>query len=272
VLAAALRDLPRAQRQVAAGLAVDWRLGAAPAPMGPAAPSTSAPPASLLRLPQPVMRAGAAGSGVIAEGISPKGLRWRLKARLEPGGGLCDSFEVDRDGSSEGCIGPERDVTVKVGEASGPGNVPAVPEVAVYGAVAGRAAAVHLTLKRQPRDHRSPVAGTVAVRTIGASGFQVRFLVTFIPVDTWVAAITLYDAQGGRICSQLGDDFKRRTFPGPCAAPEFSLMAGPAHPAAVMSWPIRVAVAKSLLTRFLVTAQASPRAVSPQAKLPPTPP
>jgi hypothetical protein len=31
---------------------------------------------------------------------------------------------------------------------------------------------------------------------------------TFIPTDTWVAAVTLYDAGGSRICSQLGDDFK----------------------------------------------------------------
>jgi hypothetical protein len=89
---------------VAAGLVVDRRLGAAPAPAGPAAPSTSAPttstpPASLLRLPQPVMRAGAPGSGVIASGTSPKGMAWRLKARLAPGGGLCDSFEVERGGS-----------------------------------------------------------------------------------------------------------------------------------------------------------------------------
>ena len=45
------------------------------------------------------------------------------------------------------------------------------------------------------------------------------------------------------------------------------------RPAAwLTSRPIRVEVAKSLLTRFLVTAQAVPVAVSPQAKLPPTPP
>src|SRR5262245_29448147 len=39
-----------------------------------------------------------------------------------------------------------------------------------------------------------------------------------------------------------------------------------------MSGPSLAAVVKSLLTRFLVTAQATPVAVSPQAKLPPTPP
>jgi hypothetical protein len=39
-------------------------------------------------------------------------------------------------------------------------------------------------------------------------------LLTFIPVDTWVAAITLYDAGGGRICGQLGDDFKTPYLPG----------------------------------------------------------
>ena len=45
-----------------------------------------------------------------------------------------------------------------------------------------------------------------------------------------------------------------------------------AHRSVVMTWPSWVAVAKSLLIRFLVTAQAIPVAVSPQAKLPPTPP
>jgi hypothetical protein len=212
---------------VVAGLAVDWRLGAAPAPTGPAAPSTSAPttslapapppsapPTSLAPVPQAIMRPGAPGSGVIASGTSPKGMRWRLKARLRPGRGLCDSFEVDRGGSEEGCTGPEKDVNVTLGELGGPGNIPPVPEVAVYGAVAGRAAEVRLTLKHQPRDHRSPVAGTVTVRPIHARGFQVGFLVTFIPVDTWVAGITLYDAGGGRICSQLGDDFKTPYLPG----------------------------------------------------------
>jgi hypothetical protein len=199
---------------VIAGLAVDRSLGAAPAPAGPAAPSTSAPPTRLLRLPQPVIHPGAVGSGVVASGTSPKGLRWRLTARLEPGRGLCYGFAADRGGSSEGCAGPEKDLTVTLGESGGPGNVPAVSEVAVYGAVAGRAAEVRLTLKRQPRDHRSPVAGTVAVRTIRASGLQAGFLVTFIPVDTWVAAITLYDAAGKRICSQLGDDFKTPYLPG----------------------------------------------------------
>lgn len=207
---------------VAAGLAVDWRLGVAPAPAGPAAPSTSAPPTSLAAapptslapVPRTVMRAGAPGSGVIASGTSPKGTRWQLKARLQAGRGLCVSFEADRGGSSEGCTGPEKDVTVTLGESGGPGNVPAVPEVAVHAAVAGRAAEVRLTLKHQPRDHRSPVAGTVTVRPIHAHGFQVGFLVAFIPVDTWVAGITLYDAGGRRICSQLGDDFKTPYLPG----------------------------------------------------------
>ena len=40
------------------------------------------------------------------------------------------------------------------------------------------------------------------------------FFVTFIPPDTWVAAVTLYDANGQRICSQLGDDFKTPYLPG----------------------------------------------------------
>ena len=40
----------------------------------------------------------------------------------------------------------------------------------------------------------------------------------------------------------------------------------------VTSWVSRVAVAKSLLTRFLVSPKAIPVAVSPKAKLPPTPP
>jgi hypothetical protein len=38
-----------------------------------------------------------------------------------------------------------------------------------------------LTLKHQPRDHRSSVAGTVTVRPIHAPGFQLGFFVTFIP-------------------------------------------------------------------------------------------
>jgi hypothetical protein len=63
-------------------------------------------------------------------------------------------------------------------------------------------------------DHRSPVGGTAAFRTIRAPGFQARFPVTFIPVGTWVAAITLYDAAGKRICGQLGDDFKTPYLPG----------------------------------------------------------
>ena len=42
--------------------------------------------------------------------------------------------------------------------------------------------------------------------------------------------------------------------------------------APVTSWVSRVAVAKSGLTRFLVSPKASPVAVSPKAKLPPTPP
>ena len=219
---------------VIAGLAVDRGLGAAPAPAGPAAPSTSAPPTiltpapstsapptSLLRLPQTVMRPGAPGSGVIASGTSPKGMAWRLKARLAAGRGLCYSLQaaapgkpVDSGGSGEGCTGPEKDVTVSYGETGGPGNLPAVPEVAVNGVVMGRAAKVDLTLKQQPRDHRSPVAGTVTVRPIHASGFQVGFFVTFIPPDTWVAAVTLYDANGQRICGQLGDDFKTPYLPG----------------------------------------------------------
>ena len=218
---------------ITAGLAVDWRLGAAPAPAGPAAPSSSAPPTSLAPapptslaavpptslapVPRTVMRAGAPGSGVIASGTSPKGMRWRLKARLGPGRGLCDNFQVaapgtpvDKGASGEGCMGPEKDVTVSFGDTSSPGN----PEVAVNGVVAGQAAKVRLTLKQQPRDHRSPVAGTVTVRPIHAPGFQVGFFVTFIPVDTWVAAVTLYDAGGRRICSQLGDDFKTPYLPG----------------------------------------------------------
>jgi hypothetical protein len=80
--------------------------------------------------------------------------------------------------------------------------------------VAGRAARVDLTLKHQPRDHRSPAAGTVTVRPIHAPGFQVGFFVTFLPLDTWVAAVTLYDATGKRICGQLGDDFKTPYLPG----------------------------------------------------------
>jgi hypothetical protein len=220
---------------VVAGLAVDRRLGAAPVPAGPAAASTSTPPASaattsapptspspaprtsLAPVPQPVVRAGAPGSGVIASGTSPRGMRWRLKARLEPGRGLCDDFQVaapgrplDQGASGEGCMGPEKDVTLSFGDTFSPGN----PEVAVYGAVAGRAAEVRLTLKYQPRDHRSPVAGTVTVRPVHARGFQVGFFVAFVPVDTWVAAVTLYDAGGQRICSQLGDDFKTPYLPG----------------------------------------------------------
>jgi hypothetical protein len=217
---------------VAAGLAVDRRLGAAPAPAGPAAPSTStpstslpstgrprtsAPPTSLAPVPQAVMRPGAPGSGLIASGTSPKGMAWRLKARLAAGRGLCDNFQVaapgtpvDQGASGEGCMGPEKDVTLSFSDTFSPGN----PEVAVNGVVAGRAAKVALTLKHQPRDHRSPVAGTVTVRPIHAPGFQVGFFVTFIPTDTWVAAVTLYDAGGSRICSQLGDDFKTPYLPG----------------------------------------------------------
>jgi hypothetical protein len=205
---------------VAAGLAVDRRLGAASVPAGPVAPSTSAPPTSLAPVPQTVMRPGAPGSGVIASGTSPKGMAWRLKARLEPGRGLCDSFQIaspgtqlDRGASDEGCLGSEKEVTVSFGESSGPGNVPAVPEVAVHGEVAGQVALVRLTLKRQPRDHRSPTAGTVAVQPVLAPGFQVGFFVAFIPLDTWLAEITLYDVRGRRICSQLGDDFKTPYLP-----------------------------------------------------------
>lgn len=221
---------------VAAGLVVDRRLGAAPAPAAPAAPSTSTPSTSrpttatrststpstsLAPVPQAVMRPGAPGSGVIASGTSSKGMAWRLKARLAAGRGLCYDLQaagpgtpVDRGASGEGCTGPEKDVTVSYGESGGPGNLPAVPEVAVDGVVMGRAAKVDLTLKHQPRDHRSPVAGTVTVRPIHARGFQVGFFVTFIPLNTWVAAVTLYDANSQRICSQLGDDFKTPYLPG----------------------------------------------------------
>jgi hypothetical protein len=163
------------------------------------------------------MRPGTPGSGLIASGTSPKGMAWRLKARLAAGRGLCDNFQaaapgmpVDSGASGEGCMGPEKDVTVSYGDSSSPGN----PEVAVNGVVMGRATKVDLTLKHQPRDHRSPVAGTVTVRPIHAPGFRVGFFVTFIPPDTWVAAVTLYDANGQRICSQLGDDFKTSYLPG----------------------------------------------------------
>jgi hypothetical protein len=118
-------------------------------------------------------------------------------------------------------------VTVTLGESGGPGNVPAVPEVAVYRAVAGRATEVRLTLKRQPRDHRSPVAGTVAVRTIRASGLQVRFLVAFIPVDTWIAAITPYDAGVAGSAGSSATTSRRPTFPGPRAARELQQRTGP---------------------------------------------
>jgi hypothetical protein len=207
---------------ITAGLAVDRRFGAAPTPAGPAAPSTTAPPTTLLPGPRPVPGAGFPGGGrVIAAGTSPKGMHWRLRARLQPGRGLCDSFQVaapgtrvDLGGGGQSCLGSQKDVTVSWAEFGGPGNDPAVPEVAVQGVVAGRAAEVRVRLKHQPRDHRSPVAGTVAVRPVHAPGFQVGFFVTFIPVDTWVAGITLYDAEGRRICSRLGDDFKTHYLPG----------------------------------------------------------
>jgi hypothetical protein len=211
----------------AAGLVADRRFGAAPAPAAPATPSTSlpttttppasTPPTSLLPVPQAVMRPGTPGSGLIASGTSPKGMAWRLKARLAAGRGLCDFFQaaapgmpVEDGASGESCMGPEKDVTVSYGDSSSPGD----PEVAVNGVVMGRATKVDLTLKHQPRDHRSPVAGTVTVRPIHAAGFQVGFFVTFIPLDTWVAAVTLHDANGQRICSQLGDDFKTPYLPG----------------------------------------------------------
>jgi hypothetical protein len=208
---------------ITAGLAVDRRLGAAPTPAGPAVPSTTAPPTTLLPGPRPVPGADFAGGGrVIAAGTSPKGMRWRLRARLQPGRGLCVSFQVaapgtpvDQGASEESCGGRQKDVTgVSSGELGGPGNLPAVPEVAVHGMVPGRTAQIRLTLKRRPRDHRSPVAGTVAVRPVHAPGFQVGFFVAFIPVDTWPAGFTLYDAEGRRICSQLGDDFKTPYLPG----------------------------------------------------------
>jgi hypothetical protein len=212
---------------IAAGLVADRRFGAAPAPAAPATPSTSlpttttppasTPPTSLLPVPQAVMRPGTPGSGLIASGTSPKGMAWRLKARLAAGRGLCDFFQaaapgmpVEDGASGEGCMGPEKDVTVSYGDSSSPGD----PEVAVNGVVMGRATKVDLTLKHQPRDHRSGVAGTVTVRPIRAPGFQVGFFVIFIPLDTWVAAVTLYDANGQRICSQLGDDFKTPYLPG----------------------------------------------------------
>jgi len=195
------------------GLAMDRRLGAAP--------STTAPPTTLRPGPRPVPGAGFGGGRVIAAGTSPKGMHWRLKARLQPGRGLCYSFQVaapgtrvDLGASGESCGGSQKGVGVSYGELGGPGNVPAVPEVAVSGVVAGPAAELRLTLKRRPRDHRSPVAGTVAVRPVHAPGFQVGFFVAFIPVDTWPAAFTLYDAGGRRICSQLGDDFKTSYLPG----------------------------------------------------------
>jgi hypothetical protein len=212
---------------IATGLVVDRRLGAAPAPAAPATPSTSlpttttppasTPPTSLLPVPQAVIRPGTPGSGLIASGTSPKGMAWRLKARLAAGRGLCDFFQaaapgkpVEDGASGESCMGPEKDVTVSYGDSSSPGD----PEVAVNGVVMGRATKVDLTLKHQPRDHRSSLAGTVTVRPIRAPGFQVGFFVTFIPPDTWVAAVTLYDANGQRICSQLGDDFKTPYLPG----------------------------------------------------------
>jgi hypothetical protein len=119
---------------ILAGLVADRRLGAAPAPAGPAAPSTSTPstslpttstrpsgtpPTRLLPVPQAVMRPGTPGSGLIASGTSPKGMAWRLKARLAAGRGLCDFFQaaapgmpVEDGASGEGCMGPEKDVTV----------------------------------------------------------------------------------------------------------------------------------------------------------------
>jgi hypothetical protein len=210
---------------VAAGLAVDRRLGAPPAPAGPAVPvpSSSPPPTSLAPVPPSVTRAGSVGGGrVVAAGISRTGMRWQLKARLGPGRGLCDSFLVAPPGmplelglQSDACGGPEKEVTVTYGESGRPGgNVPAAREMAVHGEVAGRVARVGLALKRQPRDHRSPVAGTVTARPVHAPGFQVGFFVAFVPVDTWVARITLYDARGRQICSQLGDDMKTPYLPG----------------------------------------------------------
>lgn len=211
---------------MAAGLAVDRRLGAAPAPAGPAAPSTSpattsAPPTTLLPGPRLAPRPAPGGGRVIAAGTSPKGMHWQLRARPQSGHGLCYSFQVaapgtrvELGGGGQSCLGSQKDVTVSWAEFGGRGDVPAVPEVAVQGVVAGRAAEVRVRLKHQPRDHRSPVAGTVTVRPVHAPGFQVGFFVTFIPVDTWVAAVTLYDAEGRRICSRLGDDFKTPYLPG----------------------------------------------------------
>jgi hypothetical protein len=46
-------------------------------------------------------------------------MAWRLKARLAAGRGLCDFFQaaapgmpVEDGASGEGCMGPEKDVTV----------------------------------------------------------------------------------------------------------------------------------------------------------------
>jgi hypothetical protein len=219
---------------VAAGLAVDRRVFAEPAPVGPAAPSTTAPPATVPpttatpRRITPGQNAGpqaidaALRSGtVVASGTSPKGMHYRLVAKVLAREGLCTSFQVAspgkplaQAGGSTGCSGPESELTVTYGEQGGPSSRPAVPEVAVGGAVKGQAASVRLTIKRTPRDHRSPVAKTVTVPTIHKPGFQVAFLVAFIPVNTWVAEVTLLDANGRRICSQLGDDFKTPYLPG----------------------------------------------------------
>ncbi len=209
---------------VAAGLALDWRTGVEPSPAGPAAPSTTVPPTTgraTLATSGPPLSILAGRGTEIASGTSPKGMRWRLVAGIVPGQGLCESFKLAvpgqslaSAGESEGCAGPESKVVFTGGLLGGANERQPIPEAAVDFQVMGRAATVRLDLKHTPRDQRSPVVKTATVRPIHKRGFQVGFVVTFVPVDMWVAKVTLYDAAGRRICGQQADDFKTPSLPG----------------------------------------------------------